>query len=71
MLNPNVRFDIATTIAIPCGLNSRSTFDDTFKLFRCPEDNDKCTLTSENEIFINRTGIEFAADHFTSGNIDV
>ena len=44
MINKNVKFDPNTTVAIPCGLNARSQFDDSFKLFRCPVSNPKCTL---------------------------
>jgi len=39
--------DSSRILAIPCGLAARSTFDDSYTLFRC-EDSFDCDLTEEN-----------------------
>jgi len=73
MLNPDVVVsDPNNTMAIPCGLNARSTFDDSYKLFRCPKENPKCTLEEGGtEIPINRTNIIFPSDNQGYHNIDL
>jgi len=77
MLNQDVIVDPETTLAIPCGLNARSTFDDTYKLFRCPASDPVCTLTNGDkvgtgvEIKIDRNNITFPTDHFYYNNIDL
>jgi hypothetical protein len=59
-------------MAIPCGLNARSTFDDTYKLFRCPVDNPTCTLDKGGTLInIERTNISFPTDHYIYKNIDL
>ena len=77
MLNPDVIVQNNVTMAIPCGLNARSTFDDTYKLFRCPVGDPACTLTTPEkagtgiEITIDRKNISFPTDHFYYNNIDL
>jgi hypothetical protein len=74
MKNSSIKFDPNKTIAMPCGLMARSTFDDTYKLYRCPLDTPKCELKTGGsgiEIPINRTNISFPSDHTKYKNIDV
>jgi len=72
MKNPDIKFDPNTTIAIPCGLNARSTFDDNYTLYRCPVDTPACDLSTGGiPIPINRTNISFPSDHTIYKNIDV
>jgi len=59
MVNPYSRYNNDTNtriMAIPCGLAARSTFDDSYTLYRCEKDF-SCTRAEGQEININRTGI--------------
>jgi hypothetical protein len=55
-------------------LYARSTFDDHFTLYRCPEETPKCALKEGFEVIIDRNKLVFPADvdkHIAYGNIDV
>ncbi len=63
MVNPDSIFDKDKTMAIPCGLSARSTFDDSFVLFRCEiSQNFTCNKTPENIIPIHRSNIAWDTD---------
>jgi hypothetical protein len=63
MINPLVRFDKDRVMAIPCGLSARSTFDDSFVLFRCtPQEKWNCQPTAENTVKIDRKDIAWDSD---------
>ena len=72
MVNPDSKYkDPTRTIAIPCGLAARSTFDDSYILYRC-ESNFGCAMTEENQIKIHRGNIAWSSEKTVKyKNIDV
>ena len=72
MHNPNAKYyKPDRTMAIPCGLAARSTFDDSYVLFRCETSFD-CDMTPENSIKIHRDNIAWSTEKQSKyKNIDV
>ena len=56
-------------MAIPCGLAARSTFDDSYILFRCETSFD-CDMTPENTIKIHRDNIAWSNGYSRSNGIN-